>query len=194
MGLENIGERIQSEIESLFPAVDKQHLQWKRLKTLKRHVLVIVTRYLGDSVPADSRFLALDAFGKCLSLGGTLQTGSATEGLLVLLREEKLEVREKNSGEIVELFGLMHPQKKILEDVNDLIKWARGGKKDRVEKIANVIQPPSFKAKGEAGIITFWTIDFWTGDLEQWDILEDSQGETRIEKMVLETNLIPVLL
>jgi hypothetical protein len=110
----------------------------------------------------------------------------------VLLTEEELEVEGKTYEKIVELFDLMHPQKRVLESTDDLGSVSET-KASRVETYADIIHPPSFSVVNDVPTITFWTIDYWTGDLEQWNIVEGNLGEISIEGEVLEVKLIRVL-
>jgi hypothetical protein len=169
----------------------------EELKKLKRHVLMArIGPVTGDILP-DTRFsaLVLGTSGECIPLGSAKERTS-TEGFLVLLRREELGVVEQNCAEIVELFDLMHPQKRVLENIDDLDQpgiVVREEKEDKVRAYADVVQSPLFSIRDGVRVITFWTIDFWTGDLEQWDVLEGDEGETRIETKVLELGLVVVL-
>ncbi len=169
----------------------------KRVKELKHHILVALqVGPVMDSIIRDTHFSAVDRSGRHLHLG-SVKEQTNTEGFLVLLEEEGMRVDEQRCAEIVDLFQFMHLQKKVIECLKDLDQpgvRVRKGKKDRVKLYANVIRPPLFSVEeGDVRKITFSTIDHWTGDLEQWDIAEDSGGKLQIENKVLEPGLILVL-
>jgi hypothetical protein len=197
----NINEQVLSQIERKFPGVDRNYISCRPLEVLRHHVLVVLSRSRGDSLVPVTQFLALDTSGKWLHLGCPLPEMSplrrtSGEGLLMLLRREGLRIEEGNCEGIVELFDLMYPQKRVLESIDNLGRQGtvvKKEKEDRVRIYADSIQSPLFSLTDEVRSITFWTIDYWTGNLEQWGVYEDSRGTTHIENVVLEAELISVL-
>jgi hypothetical protein len=190
----DITERVMSEMDKVFPGGDRMRLSWEPVKMLRRHVLVAAHRNVADGL-GYTRFLALDLSGECLHLGGP-RDQTSTQGLLVLLQKEEIEVEKGNCAEIVKLFELMHPQKRILDSADDLEQQGavvREEKESRLGTHANVIQPCVFTSQDQVRGLRFWAIDYWTGDLEQWDIVEDNRGEMQIEMAVLEHHLIVTL-
>lgn len=134
----DIAERVTFEFGKVFPGVGKESLSWKKLKTLPHHVLVAVYQSVGDGL-GYMRFLALDRFGGCLYLGGPREQTS-TKGLTVLLEKEGLRIEKQSCAEIVELFDLMHPQKEVLEGVDDLPLPFAEGKENKARAYVEIIE------------------------------------------------------
>jgi hypothetical protein len=168
---------------------------FKIVRQSERYMIVAASDGpVADDVTPDVKFKLLirGVWDESVSLG-RLHDGTNMEGLLRFLKLLEIHVEEANCGEIVEVFDGMQPRKEILEGDADFDQprlRIRSGKEDVLQSLTVDIQPPVFSAEEGTREITLWTIDLWSGDLEQWKISEDSEGERRIESEVVESKLI----
>lgn len=144
---------------------------------------------------------------------GKLDDGSHMDGFLKCLELLEIHVEEANCAEIMGVFDFMQPRKKVLwgfdalsfrdvggpeakaekenaQDEIDELVYVRRGKEDAARAYREVIYPPKFEVEGGCRWIRFWMADLSTGDLEQWGISEDNEGERRIEGKVVEADLL----
>jgi hypothetical protein len=135
---------------------------------------------------------------------GQVNDGSHIEGFFKYLELLDIQIEEANCAEIAEVFDLMQPAKSLLKGFDDLhfrhpgepldadasVIFVRRGKKEVAERYRDVIHPPQFSVEGDERRITFWMADGATGDLERWEIIEDTNGERRVQGEMVEKDLV----
>jgi hypothetical protein len=127
---------------------------------------------------------------------GEAKSGTNTKGFLKYLALLEMHLNQANYLKIIEAFDFMHPWEKIVDSANNFDKpslYVRKKKKDKIQAYADVIHPPIFSIEGDIRQIELWAVDKLDGDLKQWKITQDSQGEWRIKNEVLEPEFIIVL-
>ena len=166
---------------------------YERHKLLKRHTVVaIVLPGTGDSHAWDARFSTVEKSGEYVYLGSA-QDGTSMKGFLTVARLEGMRIKQENYTKVVELFDFMHPQKQIIESINDLIHPSillQDKGLDVIERYSNTIHPPLFCTTDLVVGIDFWVVDHWTGDLEQWKVRQDEQKEIDVIVQIVETSVV----
>jgi hypothetical protein len=186
----------------------------------KRHMVVAFPGpMVPDSVRGDVIFrLVVPGMAEGDIVLGRMRDGTNVEGFLKYLQWLEIRLQEDNCADILEVFDLMQPSKSLLKSLDDLLfrhpgdpvemeeKRRKSGMPFRYtresvvyvdqqkEEIARayreVIHPPELRIEEGVRRITFWMVDLATRDLERWEIVEEADGERRVEGEVVEEDLV----
>jgi hypothetical protein len=188
MSEEDIKNRILSEVRNLFSKSVEDGIQWKPLLELGNYVVIAVTIDSGD-IPVDPLTWALDMNSdRCLQL-------KSLKGIIILLEKSAIHLEEQYIQGIAKLFEIVFP-KKILIDPGDLQQpgiMIKSSEANKTAKYQKAIKPPHLTTKDSESTLTFWTIDFRTGNLEEWFVLQSTQQEIEIRNEIILEGLIEVI-
>ncbi|MDM8518633.1 hypothetical protein QUF64_01195 [Anaerolineales bacterium HSG6] len=165
------------------------------LRRDKTHILDAIHKRLrfDGSVPQIKFLYTAIPAGDTIVLGST-EDKSNSLGFLKYLDLLGIVVGEETCAEIIELFELMHPWHGIINSTNEFAQAHLGlgiekRKEHRATKYTDIIHPPSFQVDTERDRqIKFWASGRF-GDLNEWTISENSDGEKEINCKVLEKKL-----